>query len=355
MNYIGLSKRSVPFVASVAALLLLGLGLKLLGRSPWSVYSGLFAGSLGSRFAIAETLVATIPIIFCALATAVPRWAGLISVGAEGALYAGAVGATYAALQFSHWPSVALVPSMLLLAACAGAVWAAVPALLRVFLGINETIVTLLGNYVAVLLVEYLVHGVWQDPASYSWPQSAAFVASAELPRWPGTRVHLGLAVAILAALLLWVLRSRTVLGLRLEITGSNPTAANYAGYPVRKYQLLVMVVGGILAAMAGWGQVAAIEGRLRSALSPGYGYSGFLVAWMARHHPLGILGFSLLLAAMLTGSDNLQLRQQLPAAMVNIFQGILLFCLLGAEYIADRQTTKMQVAHRGHEEEVPQ
>ena len=186
-----------PAAALLIAMAVLVAFLTLSGFAPGSLATGLVMGSFGSKFSFGETLVTATPILLCALAAALPFWAGLMSVGAEGCLYAGAVGATIVAASLPILPSSLLIPAMMLGSILAGAAWMAMPALFRVRFQINETIVTLLANYIALLFVQYLVHGPLQDPTSFSWPQSQAFPPAAELPRWPGTRVHLGLVIAI--------------------------------------------------------------------------------------------------------------------------------------------------------------
>jgi len=318
--------------AAMAALLTVGAMLHLQGRDPIPVFSGMLRGGFGDTFALGETLVAATPIMLCALSVAVARWVGLITIGAEGQLYLGAIGATAVALSLPNLASWQLLPLMILAASVCGGLWAGLPGVLRAKLNINETIVTLLLNYVAILFVQYLVHGPWRDPASYSWPQSAAFSVSAQLPRFGSTRVHLGLCFGLSFALLFWFALSKTRVGFIARVVGSGPAAAKYAHYPIETYLIGAMVLSGVLSALAGFGQVSAIEGRLRPVLSPGYGYTGFLVAWLARHNPVAIVLVSFLMAGLLSGADALQLNQRLPAATVNIFQGLIFFFLLGAE-----------------------
>jgi len=214
-----------------------------------------------------------------------------------------------------------------------GALWSGVPDILRAKFGVNETIVTLLLNYVALLLVEYLIHGPWQDPASYGWPQTIAFSHSAELPKWPGTRMHLGICFGVILGILFWVLFPRTRVGYITRIIGKNPETALYAHYPVTRYLIMAMIISGAVAGLAGLGQVSGIEGRLRTGLSPGYGYTGFLVSWLARHNPLAIIFVAILMGGLMSGSDSLQLSENLPFASVNILMGCIFFFLLCSDY----------------------
>jgi simple sugar transport system permease protein len=323
--------------AVVAAFIVVAVFLWLVDRDPIQTYAGIFSGAFGNWFAITETLVAATPIMLCALGVAIAAWVGLMSVGAEGQLYLGAVGATYVALALPDAPPWQVLPLMFVASCLCGALWSGVPGLLRAKFGVNETIVTLLLNYVAILLVEYLVHGPWQDPESFSWPQTPAFSAAAELPRWSGTRLHLGICFGLVLAIFFWWTLPRTRMGFIVRVIGGNPKAASYAHYPVARYLFVAMLVSGAIAALAGLGQVSAIEGRLRMGISPGYGYTGFLVSWLARHKPLAIVVIAVLMGGLLSGGDSLQLDEKLPFATINILQGCIFFFLLCSEYLVEK------------------
>jgi general nucleoside transport system permease protein len=316
----------------LVAFCLTAIFLLAVGRDPISIYSGIWAGAFGDQFSLSESLVAATPVMLCALGVAVAGGVGLMNVGVEGQLYLGAIGATFVALTFPTLPMLQMLPLMFIAASICGAAWSAVPGGLRVWFGVNEVIVSLLMNYIAILLVELLIHGVWQDPTSTSWPQTSAFPATAELPHFPGARVHLGLCFGVILCLFFAVIMPLTRVGFIARVIGQNPDAAKYAHYPVGRYQLIAMILSGAIAALAGFGQVSAIEGRLRSGLSPGYGYTGFLVCWLARHNPIAIIIVSVLIGGLLSGADSLQLTAKLPFATVNILQGTIFFCLLACE-----------------------
>ena len=248
--------------AIVVAFAITAIFLLLVGRDPLAVYSGIFQGAFGDKFSFSETLVASTPIMLCALGVAIAQWLGLMNVGVEGQLYLGAIGASFVALNCQYSQSWQLLPLMLIGAAICGGVWSLIPAVLRVTIGVSEVIVTLLMNYIALLLVEFLIHGPWQDPNNVSWPQTAAFPAAAELPHFFETRVHLGIVFGIGIALLFAVLLPITKIGFISRVIGSNPDAAQYAHYKVKRYQLWAMIISGAVAALAGFSQVSAIEGR---------------------------------------------------------------------------------------------
>jgi general nucleoside transport system permease protein len=321
-------------IASVGLALLITAGfLLMVGRDPITTYAGICAGAFGDSFSISETIVTATPILLCALSVAVAGWVGLMNVGGEGQLYLGAIGATYVAINCSQLPGLELLPLMAVGACICGAFWCAIPGVLRVYFGVSEVIVSLLMNYVALLLVEFLIHGPWQDPTNVSWPQTIAFPSTAELPHFFGTRVHLGFAFGIVLSFAFAALLPVTKAGFIARAIGKNVDAAEYAHYKVAKYQIIAMLLSGAVAALAGFGQVSAIEGRLRSGLSPGYGYTGLLVAWLARHNPIAIVIISILIAGLLSGADSLQLTSKLPFATVNILQGIIFFCVVGSEH----------------------
>ncbi len=318
----------------LVAFSLTAIFLMVVGRDPVAIYSGIWAGAFGDQFSLSESLVAATPIMLCALGVAVAGGVGLMNVGVEGQLYLGAIGATFVALTLPTLPILQMLPLMFIAASVCGAAWSAIPGWLRVWFGVNEVIVSLLMNYIAILLVEFLIHGPWQDPTSTSWPQTAAFPAAAELPHFPGVRVHLGLCFGIILCLFFAIIMPLTRVGFIARVIGQNQEAAEYAHYPVGRYQLIGMLLSGAIAALAGFGQVSAIEGRLRSGLSPGYGYTGFLVCWLARHNPIAIIVVSILIGGLLSGADSLQLTAKLPFATVNILQGTIFFSLLALEQL---------------------
>jgi simple sugar transport system permease protein len=216
-----------------------------------------------------------------------------------------------------------------------GGLWAAIPGALRARGWASETIATLLMNYVAILLVQFAVFGPWKDPEGVNYPQTAEFAAGAILPTLGATRVHLGIVFALLALAVFSFVLVRTRWGLEMRAIGGNPEAARRAGIPIGKYVVILMLVGGGLAGLAGVGEVSAIQGRLRASLSPGYGYAGFLISWMAAGRSSGILAAALLLAVIMAGGDILQMTQALPGAAVNILMAVVLFVVLGSRMAA--------------------
>jgi ABC-type uncharacterized transport system permease subunit len=303
--------------------------LLLEGRNPFAAYADIFGTTIGSAYGRSEVLVKMIPLLLCALAVAIPARVGLVNVGGEGQLYLGAWFASWAGLTFTDLPAWLLLPLMLILSMIGGAAWVIGPAILRARGWLNETISTLLLNYVAILFVQFFVFGPWKDPKSANFPQSRAFVAAAQLPTFGGYRLHAGIIIALVAAAILYFLLRRTRWGYEMRAIGGNPEAARRAGIPIELYLITTLMIGGALAGIAGFGEVSAIQGRLRPDISPGYGFIGFLVSWLAGHSPLGIVVMAALLAVLTAGGDTLQISQHLPFASVNLLMALTLFVVL--------------------------
>ena len=323
-------------VGSVLAAFLLGAGvLAAAGVNPLAVYAELLGDPFGSVFGLAETIVKATPLILTGLAVLLPARMRLWNIGAEGQLQFGAIGATYAALFTPLGHSPAAVPAVLAVGMGAGALWALFPAALRACLNVNETITTLLLNYIALLFVDYLIYGPWKDPASRGFPLSATFPPAARLPVLiPGTRVHLGFLLALLAVACVAIVLYRTRWGFEIRVIGDNPRVARYAGMNLVGSILLVMALAGALAGLAGAGEASAIAGRLQRGLSPGYGYTAILVAWLARLDPLVMVLVAFLLGGLFLGGDALQISLGLPLAAVNMLQGLIFFFVLGGDIL---------------------
>src|SRR5262245_22340734 len=318
-------------------LLALALGvfavvLLAFGKNPLRAYVDILSSTLCSAYGLSETLVTMTPLLLTALAVAVPSRIWLINVGGEGQLFMGAIFATWGAIYLSHWPPWLLLTVMAGLGVLGGGLWAALAGMLRARGWVSETISTLLMNYVAILTLNFLVFGPWRDPEGVNYPQTASFVNAAILPGLGTSRVHLGLVFGLVALALFAFVMARTRWGLEMRAIGGNVDAARRSGIPIERYVIGLMFVGGGLAGLAGMAEVSAIQGRLRPSLSPGYGYSGFLISWMAGGHPAGIVAAAFVLAVITAGGDILQMTQALPASVVNILLAVLLFVVLGRQ-----------------------
>jgi general nucleoside transport system permease protein len=326
-----LSARAAAF-AFVALIALSAFAALLLvaGKNPLQAYADTVVYVFGNAYGFSELLVRMTPLLFAAAAAALPARIGLINVGGEGQLYMGAWLATAGELALQNQPAFVMLPALILLGFIGGGLWALLPAVLRALRLVNETISTLLLNYVAPLIVSFFIFGPWRSPESASYPQSPAFVDAARLPTFFHSRVHAGLILALLCLVLYWLALTRTRFGLEMRAIGGNPEAARRLGIPVFRYIVTVMFVAGGVAGLAGMAEVSAIQGRLVSGLSPGYGYVGFLVAWLAGMSASGIVAMSFLFAVLSSVGDMLQITQGLPFSVINILMAGILFIVLG-------------------------
>ena len=296
-----------PVMAGLLAIALTAVPLAWAGVPIGRALGLIGTGAAGSLFAVSETLTRATPLILTGLAAAVAFRAKLWNIGAEGQLYLGALAAVAVGSGALDLPPALLLPITLGAGALAGALWMLGPAILKVRFGVDEVVTTLLLNFVVLLFVSMMLEGPMQDPMSMGWPQSAPIVDEASLPRLiEKTRLHAGLIVALAAAVLMWLLLQRTVWGLEMKAVGANPDAARFAGIPVRGVMIGVALLSGALAGLAGVGEVAGLKGFLTLDLSPGFGYSGIVVAMLAGLNPLGVIPAALFIAGVFVGADSM-------------------------------------------------
>lgn len=326
-------------LCSAAFIVLASAFFLAIGRAPWQMLSLLAQSAVGDGFALTESLVRATPILLCALATALPARLGLISVGAEGQLYFGALVGTGFVLSATGVSGTFQLLAMLLAGMAGGAAWALVPTLLRTRLQINETISTLLINYVAALLVTWVVYGPWKNPASQGWPATMEFPEGARLVTYFDSRVHAGLWIGIAIAAIAHLVLTRTRWGLGLDVLRSNPRAGLLAGLRFDRHALAVMLLGGALAGLAGIAETSTVQGRLQAGFSNGAGFSGFLVAWLARNHCVRIIPMAFLVGALLAAGDGMQMLAQVPSSVTLVAQGLLFVAVLGTNGMLDRSS----------------
>lgn len=314
-----------PILASACLFLALGAGFFLLeGHAPVALFLEMVKSAFGDSFAWSETLVKVAPILLCASAVVLPAKLGLVTVGAQGQMNFGAMAGTALVLSMMNGSAWVVLPLMLLTASLGGAFWGAVPGVFKARLGVNETISTLMLNYLALQLVDYVVHGPWKDPGNLGWPASANFPDAAILPTFFGSRVHLGLVIGVVAALILHVLVTYSRWGIALKVMRSNQRVALSAGLNYERNVIIVMAISGLLAGIAGIAETSVMQGRLQAGLAGGYGWSGFLVAWLSGQSFLRIIPMSILVGGLLSSADALQLFAQLPSSSAIILQGML-------------------------------
>ena len=327
----------LPAGALVVSLLVFGVFVACSGANPFAAYSLMYTGGFGTWFSWQNTLQRAAPLILTALCTAIPAHLGLVIIGGEGALVLGGLGAAVTALQFSGGTPWLVQLAMALAGMVAGGMLILVAGALRHYRGVNETISSLLLTYIAIAVFNHLVEGPMRDPASLNKPSTAALSETHMLGLLPGMEVHWGLVYGLLACVLIYVLMSRTVFGFAARIAGGNARAAQLSGLPIGRLILTGCFLAGAAAGLAGMVEVAAVHGRANASLVVGYGYTGILVAFLARHHPLAIIPVAILLGGIGASGGLLQRRLGLPDATVLVLQGILFVVILASETLRDR------------------
>jgi simple sugar transport system permease protein len=322
-----------PFAAVVVSMALAGGLIALSGAPVFEAYRRLFASAFGSSLAITETLTRATPLLLTGLSAAVAFRARLWNIGAEGQFYLGALAA--AALGSNdglHWPAAALIPALLIGGAIAGALLLLAPLALRLRFGVDEVVTTLLLNFIAVLFVSMMIEGPLRDPLAYGWPQSVPIVGDAVLAKLvPRSRLHIGLLIAIAAALALWLLQARTVFGLESRAAGLNASAARFAGVSLSGVLVAVACLSGGVAGLAGAIEVLGVKGYVTTDLSPGFGYTGIVVAMLAGLHPLGVMAAALFVAAMFVGADGMSRAVGVPSFIADVIVSLSLLTMLVA------------------------
>ena len=319
-----------PVLAALAALLLAAVPIAAAGAPVLEAYALMVKGALGSVFAVSELLARATPLVFTGLAAAVAFRARLWNIGGEGQLYAGALAAVAIGTGVLALPPVFLIPVVMLAGATAGAALMLVPTLLKVRLGADEVVTTLLLNFVVILFVQMMLEGPMQDPMGMGWPQSEPIVDDAMLPKLlERMRVHAGLIIALAAAGLMHVLLTRTVWGFEIRAVGENPSAARHAGIPVTGTFLRVALLSGGLAGLAGVGEVAGLKGYLTADLSPGFGYAGIVVAMLAGLSPLGVVAAALFIAGVFVGADSMSRAIGVSNYLADLVVATALICVL--------------------------
>jgi general nucleoside transport system permease protein len=314
------------------ALFLLGNGL-----DPLAVYAVLWLGGFGTPFSLQATLTQAAPLMLTALCTAIPARAGLLVIGGEGALVVGGVCAVLAGVAAN-----ALAPALGTVVVClggmaGGAAWIAIAGGLKYLRGVNETIATLLLNYIAIALLNHLVSGPIRDLEVSLKPTSWSIPKTYMLEPLPGIGVHWGLAFGIVACVIAFVLLRYTVLGVAIGVLGGNPRAAQLVGLPIGRLTLLACCFGGAAAGLAGAVEIVAVHGAASSSLAVGFGYAGILVAFLARQNPLAVVFFALLVGGISASGGLMQRRFDMPDAATQVLQGIIFLCVLASNTLYGR------------------
>jgi ABC-type uncharacterized transport system permease subunit len=330
----------LPFATSLGsvifALVVGAIILAYVGGDPINAYAHIYGAAFGSIGVLSDTLVKAAPLTLTGLACVIAFRARLWNIGAEGQFFMGAFGATFVVQQvFDQTASPWLViPAMMITGILCGALWGAIPGLLKARLGVNEIITTLMFNYIAIYWNDYFIYGRWSDrgfqltptfPRNAWLPRLSDFAA--QFPALSGLTVHLGLLFGLVATVLIWYVLARTRWGYEIRLIGDNPRAAQYAGINIVRNTVLVLALSGALAGLAGMAEVAGVVHRLQDRISPGYGFTAIIIAWLAKLNPWAVIPIAVGFGGLLIGSREIQ-----PSGLARLLQGIMLFAIIGSD-----------------------
>ncbi|HEY3720889.1 MAG TPA: ABC transporter permease [Roseiarcus sp.] len=329
---------AIPVFALLMAAILFALFLLAIGKSPAEFIDYVWRGGFGTAFSFQNTLQRSSPLILTALAVAIPARIGLIMIGGEGALVLGGFAAAAIAVPIvGAVPPIVVIPIMVATALVVGAVWVGIAGYLRYARGVNETISSLLLTYIGIAIMNFFVEGVMRDSSNPNKPSTKPIGDAYMVGHIPGTDVHWGFAVGVLLSIALYVLMTRTTFGFAARVTGGNYRAALAQGLPVGKIMVSCAMIAGACAGLAGYFEVAAIQGRANASLAAGYGFTGILVSFLARHNPVVIVPVAILFGGLVASGGLIQRRMGLPDATVLVLQGLIFVVLLTSETLYGR------------------
>ncbi len=331
--------KSMVYLSPVLALLLSLLAgvilFIIMGVSPLAALHAFFIEPISTSYGISELGVKATPLVLIGVALSLGFKAGVWNIGAEGQLTVGGLCGGAVALYFYGQEGFHIIPLMLLAGILGGVFWASIVAFLRVRFNANEILTSLMLSYVAILFLNLMVHGPLKDPEGFNFPESRLFSDSALLPILvEGTRLHIGALLALAIVAMGWVLMSRTLLGYQIKVSGSAPAASDHAGFSRPSIIWMTLAMSGGVAGLAGILEVAGPIGQLQPSISPGYGFTAIIVAYVGRLHPVGALLAGILLALTYLGGETAQIQLNLPVAVTGVFQGLLLFFLLASDVL---------------------
>jgi general nucleoside transport system permease protein len=328
----------IPLLALAISVVLFSLFLLAIGKSPVEFFSLVERGGFGTAFSLQNTLQRSAPLILTALAVAIPMRIGLIMIGGEGALVVGGFAAAAVAIPLvGHLPPAPMLAIMTLAAVIVGACWTGIAGALRYARGVNETIASLLLTYIGIAVMNFFVEGALRDLSNPNKPSTKPIGEAYMVGKIPGTDVHWGFAAGIVVAIALHILMTRTTFGFAARITGGNIRAAMAQGLPVGKLMIACTMIAGGCAGLAGFFEVAAIQGRANASLAAGYGFTGILVSFLARHNPIVIIFVAILFGGIVASGGLVQRRMELPDATVLVLQGLTFVVLLVSETLYGR------------------
>jgi simple sugar transport system permease protein len=345
----------LPVVATLAALAVGAVVLLMLGANPVKAYGALVEGAFGSRNALAETAVKAVPLLLVGLGICIAFRANVINIGGEGQMIVGALMGTLVGLIVPEWPGWIVIPLALLAGFLGGAFWGGIPGVLKAYFGVNEILSTVMMNAIAVQVMNFLLRGPMIDPAQQELaskiPQTARLSEAFRLPRLVPTRLHLGAAIAVVLAFLVYILLWRTTLGYRIRAVGQNPDASRYGGIRVRRYIVIALVLSGAFSGLAGVTQVYGLNYRMitdgsATGFTGSAGFNGIVAALFGQLHPIGTVPASFLFGALLVGANKLQRVMQVPSAFVIGLNGLVVVFVVSSEiWRRRRQRKRMTIA----------
>lgn len=325
----GWARIVIPIAAIVVTLILSAIPILIAKGHLWKSYFYLFYGALGTRFNLLETFVKSSPLILTGLAVAFAFRAKFWNIGAEGQLLAGALTATALGVSLGGIPAPVALPAMMICGFLAGGIWASIPAILKTKLKVDDVVSTLLLNYVMIHIMGALLFGPLQQPGS-SWPRSSEIVEAAKYPiLLARSRFHLGIPLAFFAVLIIWFINTKTIFGYRSKAVGVNIRAAHFGGINTTSVILWTAAISGGLAGLAGVGELCALQYRLIMDISPGYGYSGIVIAMLGNLHPVGVLLSSLFFSVIIVGAQTMSRMTGVPTYIAEVIQGMALMVML--------------------------
>lgn len=338
-----------PFwqVASVLIALIAAAGvsailISLVGADLFEAFRALIRGAFGTQNALNETLVQSTPLVFTGLAVLVAFRGRIWNIGAEGQFFAGVMGTYWIINLLGEVPPVVFIISIIITACISGAIWGGIAGFLKAQYGANEIIVTVMMNFIITFILSFLLGDLWRDPNTFFY-QSSLIPEAAFFPRLLSKgRLHIGFILALVAAVVVYILLWKTALGYEIRAMGINPTAAKYKGISIARTTILIMAISGALAGLGGGSEIAGLHHRLRLDISTGYGFTGIIIAMLGRLHPLGVVLAALFFGALTNGASAMQIKVGVPVAIVHAIQGIVLIFLLIAEIVAQYRIRKV-------------
>ena len=359
----GLFDGLMPVIATLAALAVGAVMLLILGVNPLEAYAALWDGAFGSPNALAETLVKATPLLLVALGICISFRGDVINIGGEGQMIVGAILATWVGLTFTELPGWLVIVLAIAFGFVGGGIWGGIPGFLKAYFSVNEILSTVMMNAIAVQLMNFLLRGPMIDPAQAELasqiPQTARLLEAFRLPRWVPTRLHLGALIAVVLAILVYILLWRTTLGYRIRAVGQNPQASRYAGINVKRYVVLSLLLSGAFAGMAGAIQVYGVNYRMitdgsASGFTGSAGFNGIVAALFGQLHPIWSIPASILFGALLVGANKMQRVVQVPSALVIALNGLVVVFVVSSE-IWRRRRQRRRLASAPEEESPPE